>query len=68
MDRTEPHEITTVKLPKYCAHESYLIYHEELESLVKHFPTLKRARFWMTFGTGVLNHLRGDSKYWDGQH
>ncbi|MEQ3652771.1 MAG: saccharopine dehydrogenase NADP-binding domain-containing protein, partial [Glaciecola sp.] len=27
---------------------SYLMFHEELESLVKHFPTLKRARFWMT--------------------
>lgn len=37
---------------------SYLLYHEELESLVKHFPTLKRARFWMTFGDAYLNHLR----------
>ncbi len=30
--------------------DSYVLYHEELESLVKNFPTLKRARFWMTFG------------------
>lgn len=37
---------------------SYLMYHEELESLVKHFPTIKRARFWMTFGDAYLNHLR----------
>jgi saccharopine dehydrogenase (NAD+, L-lysine forming) len=37
---------------------SYVIYHEELESLVKHFPTLKRARFWMTFGDEYLTHLR----------
>ncbi len=37
---------------------SYLLYHEELESLVKHFPTLKRARFWMTFGEEYLTHLR----------
>ena len=37
---------------------SYLIYHEELESLVKHFPTIKRARFWMTFGEEYLTHLR----------
>jgi len=37
---------------------SYLLFHEELESLVKHFPTLKRARFWMTFGDAYLNHLR----------
>ena len=38
--------------------ESYLMYHEELESLVKHYPTLKRARFWMTFGQEYLTHLR----------
>lgn len=37
---------------------SYLMYHEELESLVKHFPSIKRARFWMTFGDAYLNHLR----------
>lgn len=37
---------------------SYLMYHEELESIVKHYPTLKRARFWMTFGDAYLNHLR----------
>ncbi len=37
---------------------SYLLFHEELESLVKHFPTLKRARFWMTFGEAYLTHLR----------
>jgi saccharopine dehydrogenase (NAD+, L-lysine-forming) len=33
------------------------LYHEELESLVKNFPTLKRARFWMTFGQAYLTHL-----------
>lgn len=37
---------------------SYLMFHEELESLVKHFPSLKRARFWMTFGDAYLNHLK----------
>ncbi len=37
---------------------SYLMFHEELESLVKHFPTIKRARFWMTFGDAYLTHLR----------
>lgn len=36
----------------------YLLYHEELESLVHHFPTLKRARFWMTFSDNYLTHLR----------
>ena len=38
--------------------ESYLLYHEELESLVKNYPTIKRARFWMTFGQEYLTHLR----------
>ena len=56
---TEPHEIH--KPPTYpCIgpKESYVIYHEELESLVKNYPTLKRARFWMTFGQEYLTHLR----------
>ena len=35
----------------------YLMYHEELESLIKHFPEIKRARFWMTFGDNYLKHL-----------
>ena len=35
----------------------YLMYHEELESLSKHFPELTRARFWMTFGDAYLTHL-----------
>jgi saccharopine dehydrogenase (NAD+, L-lysine-forming) len=37
--------------------EIYLMYHEELESLVKHFPSIRRARFWMTFSESYLNHL-----------
>jgi len=36
----------------------YLLYHEELESLVKHFPKIRRARFWMTFSENYLTHLR----------
>ena len=36
----------------------YLIYHEELESLVKHFPEIKRIRFWMTFSEQYLTHLQ----------
>lgn len=35
----------------------YRMYHEELESLVKHYPTLKRAQFWMSFGESYLKHL-----------
>ncbi len=56
---TEPHEIKKVlNYPDIGLKDSYLIYHEELESLVKNFPTLKRARFWMTFGEEYLTHLR----------
>ena len=56
---TEPHEIhQPLNYPNIGSRESYLIYHEELESLVKHFPSLKRARFWMTFGQEYLTHLR----------
>ena len=36
----------------------FLMYHEELESLVIHLKGLKRARFWMTFGEEYLTHLR----------
>lgn len=44
--------------PEIGERESYLMFHEELESLVKNFPTLRRARFWMTFGQEYLTHLR----------
>ena len=44
--------------PNIGPRDSYLLYHEELESLVKNFPTIKRARFWMTFGQEYLTHLR----------
>ncbi len=36
----------------------YLMYHEELESITKHIPTIKKARFWMTFSDNYLNHLK----------
>ena len=56
---TEPHAIhKPLNYPNIGPRESYLIYHEELESLVQHFPSLKRARFWMTFGQEYLTHLR----------
>ncbi|WP_410077390.1 saccharopine dehydrogenase family protein [Barnesiella intestinihominis] len=56
---TEPHEIhRPLTYPNIGPKESYLIYHEELESLVKNYPTIKRARFWMTFGQEYLTHLR----------
>ena len=56
---TEPHEIKkSLSYPEIGARDSYVIYHEELESLVKNFPSIKRARFWMTFGQEYLTHLR----------
>ncbi|MEN6588673.1 MAG: saccharopine dehydrogenase family protein [Proteiniphilum sp.] len=56
---TEPHEIhKPLTYPGIGPKESYVIFHEELESLVKNYPTLKRARFWMTFGQEYLTHLR----------
>ncbi len=47
----------SVNYPQVGDKESYLLYHEELESLVKHFPELKQARFWMTFGQQYLTYL-----------
>ncbi len=47
-----------VEYPRIGARESYLLYHEELESLVENIPHLKRARFWMTFGQEYITHLR----------
>lgn len=44
--------------PEIGQRESYLMYHEELESLTQNFPSIKRARFWMTFGQEYLTHLR----------
>jgi len=38
--------------------DMYLLYHEELESLVVNIPGLKRIRFFMTFGQSYINHLR----------
>jgi saccharopine dehydrogenase (NAD+, L-lysine-forming) len=56
---TEPHEIKKMlNYPNIGPKASYLINHEELESLVKNYPTIKRARFWMTFGDEYLTHLR----------
>ena len=39
-------------------YEIYRMYHEEMESLVKHIPTIRRAQFWMSFSPSYLSHLR----------
>ncbi len=47
-----------IDYPEVGPKNSFLLYHEELESLVKHIKGLKRIRFWMTFGEAYLTHLR----------
>lgn len=55
---TGPLEIhQPLNYPEIGPKESYLLHHEEIESLVKNYPTIKRARFWMTFGEQYLKHL-----------
>lgn len=48
----------TFDFPGVGERKAYLLYHEELESLVLHMPGLERIRFWMTFGEEYLTHLR----------
>ncbi len=56
---TEPLSVhETFDFPQIGDREMYLMYHEELESLVKHVPGLRRIRFWMTFSQEYLTHLR----------
>ena len=38
-------------------YDIYRMYHEELESLTKHFPSLRKAQFWMSFSQNYLKHL-----------
>ncbi|SFV70830.1 Carboxynorspermidine dehydrogenase, putative [hydrothermal vent metagenome] len=56
---TEPMEIKQVwDYPEIGKRDSYLLYHEEMESLVKHIKGLKRIRFFMTFGESYLRHMK----------
>ncbi len=56
---TEPMQIKQVwDYPEVGPKDSYLLYHEEMESLVKHIKGLKRIRFFMTFGESYLTHMR----------
>ncbi|WP_163338270.1 saccharopine dehydrogenase family protein [Desulfopila sp. IMCC35008] len=48
----------TFDYPEAGPRESYLLYHEEMESLVKHIHGLKQIRFWMTFGQPYITHLK----------
>ena len=56
---TEPFAVhKPFDFPEIGPREMYLLYHEELESLVQNIPGLRRIRFWMTFGQEYLTHLR----------
>jgi len=55
---TRPMEISqTFDFPEIGPRKMYLLYHEEMESLARHIPDIRRMRFWMTFGDSYLKHL-----------
>lgn len=56
---TEPMEIKRVyDFPEIGRKDMYLLHHEELESLAKNIPGIRRIRFFMTFGESYLTHLK----------
>ena len=56
---TEPMEIKRVyNFDQVGEKDMYLLHHEELESLGKNIPGIKRIRFFMTFGQSYLTHLK----------
>lgn len=56
---TEPVSVKMVwDYPEVGPKDSYLLYHEELESLVQNIKGLKRIRFFMTFGQSYLTHMK----------
>lgn len=44
--------------PEIGVKNSYLLYHEELESLVRNIKGLRRIRFFMTFSESYLTHMK----------
>ena len=46
-----------VDYPEVGPRKSYLIYHEEEESLVLNIKGLEQIRFWMTFSDNYIKHL-----------
>lgn len=55
---TDPLEFRKdIVYPEVGERASYLLYHEELESLVQNIKGLKRIRFWMTFGDEYIKHM-----------
>ena len=74
---TEPMEIKReYDFAQVGKKDMYLLHHEEIESLAKNIPGVKRIRFFMTFGASYLTHmkclenvgmLRTDSVLFDGK-
>jgi saccharopine dehydrogenase (NAD+, L-lysine-forming) len=46
-----------IDYPEVGPVKSYLIYHEEEESLVRNIKGLRQIRFWMTFSDNYIKHL-----------
>ena len=44
--------------PEVGEKDMYLLHHEEIESLAKNIPGVKRIRFFMTFGQSYLTHMK----------
>jgi len=44
--------------PEVGQKDMYLLHHEEIEALGKHYPEIKRIRFFMTFGQSYLTHMK----------
>ena len=56
--QTETFAVTRrFKLPEIGVRDMYLIYHEELETLVGVIPGLRVMRFWMHFTRRYLDHI-----------
>lgn len=56
---TEPMEIKRVyNFDGVGEKDMYLLHHEEIESLAKNIPHVKRIRFFMTFGQSYLTHMK----------
>jgi saccharopine dehydrogenase (NAD+, L-lysine-forming) len=55
---TDPLSVSRIfDYPGIGERKSFLLYHEELESLARNLRGLERIRFWMTFGDAYLKHL-----------
>ena len=56
---TKPMEIKReYDFPQVGKKDMYLLHHEEIESLAKNIPHVRRIRFFMTFGQSYLTHMK----------